>query len=346
MDDARGPGRRARPKPITLALQGGGAHGAFTWGVLDRLLEDDGVAIEAISGTSAGAMNGAALASGLAAGGREGGRAALARFRAAIGGLERLSPFPRLPWDRLAGRWSLDHNPGWIAFDIATRLFSPYQANPRTREDAPTTAAGILNRINEISFNASLMRELRAIAFVSRLIETENLDPARYPRVRVHMVEAEEEMRGLSVSSTFNTEPRLPRPPARGRARGGRGLARAPPRRARHALHARGPGRAVVTAWRERATTILLGPAPPHDLPPRAARAVNETEADAEVVVCLVQVAAMVMFAALCFTAERAFPPDVPFEPVPVTLAALPGATVEGISEPVDLVALRVEAAS
>jgi NTE family protein len=81
------------------------------------------------------------------------------------------------------------------------------QVNPRTREDAPATAAGILNRINEISFNASLMRELRAIAFVSRLIETENLDPARYPRVRVHMIEAEGEMRTLSVSSKFNTEP-------------------------------------------------------------------------------------------------------------------------------------------
>jgi NTE family protein len=344
MDDARGRGRRAGPKPITQALQGGGAHGAFTWGVLDRLLENDGVAIEAISGTSAGAMNGAALASGLAAGGREGGRAALARFRAAIGGLERLSPFPRLPWDRLTGRWSLDHNPGWIAFDIATRLFSPYQVNPRTREDAPTTASGILNRINEISFNASLMRELRAIAFVSRLIETENPDPARYPRVRVHMVEAEEEMRAVRLLDVQHRT-RLPRLPAPGRARGGRALARAPPRRARHALHARGRGRAAVTAWRERATTIRLGPAPPHDLPPRAARALNETEADAEVVVCLVQVAAIVMFAALCFTAERAFPPDVPFEPVPVTLAALPGATVEGITEPVDLVALRGEAA-
>jgi adenylate cyclase len=77
-----------------------------------------------------------------------------------------------------------------------------------------------------------------------------------------------------------------------------------------------------VTAWRERAATILLGPAPPHDLPPRAARAVGDAEADAEVVVCLVQIAAIVMFAALYFAAERAFPPDVPFEPVPVTLAA------------------------
>jgi NTE family protein len=309
MDDAAKREDRPAPKGITLALQGGGAHGAFTWGVLDRLLDDEGIAIEAISGTSAGAMNGAALASGQALGGRHGARQALASFWEAIGGLNRLSPFPRLPWDQMFGRWNLDHNPGWIAFDLATRLFSPYQANPlgwnpvaevldatvdlaalaapgapalyvsatsartgeirvftreevtrdvllassclpflhqavridgepywdggytgnpalfpliygahprdlvivqvnpRRREEAPTTAAGILNRINEISFNASLMRELRAIAFVSRLIETENLDPARYPRVRVHMIEAEEEMQALSVSSKFNTDP-------------------------------------------------------------------------------------------------------------------------------------------
>lgn len=76
-----------------------------------------------------------------------------------------------------------------------------------------------------------------------------------------------------------------------------------------------------MTAWRERAAAILLGPAPPHAIPPRAARAVSESEADAEVVVCLVQVAAIVMFAALYFSAERAFPPGVPFEPVPMTLA-------------------------
>jgi adenylate cyclase len=76
-----------------------------------------------------------------------------------------------------------------------------------------------------------------------------------------------------------------------------------------------------VTAWRARAATLLLGPALPHALPPRAARAVAAAEAEAEVLVCLVQVAAIVMFAALYFSAERAFPPGVPFEPVPVTLA-------------------------
>lgn len=76
-----------------------------------------------------------------------------------------------------------------------------------------------------------------------------------------------------------------------------------------------------MSAWRERAATLLLGPALPHALPPRAARAVEAAEAEAEVLVCLVQVTAIVMFAALYFSAERAFPPGVPFEPVPVTLA-------------------------
>ena len=77
-----------------------------------------------------------------------------------------------------------------------------------------------------------------------------------------------------------------------------------------------------MSAWRARAATLLLGPAPPHTLPPRAARAVAAAEAEAEVLVCLVQIAAIVMFATLYFSTERAFPPGVPFEPVPVTLAA------------------------
>ena len=67
-------------KRINLALQGGGAHGAFTWGVLDRLLEDGRLDIAAVSGTSAGAMNGVALAYGLARGGPAEARATLARF--------------------------------------------------------------------------------------------------------------------------------------------------------------------------------------------------------------------------------------------------------------------------
>src|SRR3974377_278868 len=73
---------------VDLALQGGGSHGAFTWGVLDRLLEEPWLNIEAISGTSAGAMNGAGLVSGYMKGGAEGARAAVDRF----GGRGRRSP--------------------------------------------------------------------------------------------------------------------------------------------------------------------------------------------------------------------------------------------------------------
>ncbi len=77
--------RRAAPRSISLALQGGGAHGAFTWGVLDALLEDGRLDLRGASGTSAGAMNAVVLAHGLLDGGREGARAALARFWTAVG---------------------------------------------------------------------------------------------------------------------------------------------------------------------------------------------------------------------------------------------------------------------
>ena len=85
--DAVQPARKAAPdnrKHIDLALQGGGAHGAFTWGVLDALLEDGRLAFDAISGTSAGAMNAVALADGLTRGGPERAREQLHTFWRAI----------------------------------------------------------------------------------------------------------------------------------------------------------------------------------------------------------------------------------------------------------------------
>src|SRR3974390_2698309 len=93
---------------IDLALQGGGAHGAFTWGVLDRLLEETQLQIEGISGTSAGAMNAAVLAHGHAAGGCEGARAALEDFWRRVARAAMFSPFRRSPLDVLMGRWTLD----------------------------------------------------------------------------------------------------------------------------------------------------------------------------------------------------------------------------------------------
>lgn len=117
-------------KPIKLALQGGGSHGAFTWGVLDRLLEEETVEIQAISGTSAGAMNAAVLASGYAADGREGARKALDRFWDMIGHEGRFSPIQRTPLDRLVGSWRVDNTPGYWFMDMIGRVFSPAQLNP------------------------------------------------------------------------------------------------------------------------------------------------------------------------------------------------------------------------
>ncbi|HEX6012524.1 MAG TPA: patatin-like phospholipase family protein [Geminicoccaceae bacterium] len=118
------------PVLIDLALQGGGAHGAFTWGVLDRLLEEPWLQIDGISGTSAGAMNAAVMADGHAAGGPEGARSALEGFWRSVSRAALLSPFRRTPLDVLLGRWTLDFSPMFVAMDIASRLFSPYDLNP------------------------------------------------------------------------------------------------------------------------------------------------------------------------------------------------------------------------
>ena len=115
---------------VDLALQGGGAHGAFTWGVLDRLLEEPWLEIDGISGTSAGAMNAAVLIDGHATGGAEGARAALERFWRSVSEAALLSPLRRTPLDVLLGRWTLDYSPAFIAMDLASRLFSPYDLNP------------------------------------------------------------------------------------------------------------------------------------------------------------------------------------------------------------------------
>ena len=119
-----------KPKPINLALQGGGSHGALTWGVLDRLLEDPRLAIREISGTSAGAMNAVALADGYQRGGAEGARASLAQFWKAVSDSTRFSPIQRGVWDRVLGRHSLDHSPGYLMMESLGRVFSPYELNP------------------------------------------------------------------------------------------------------------------------------------------------------------------------------------------------------------------------
>jgi NTE family protein len=118
------------PVLVDLALQGGGSHGAFTWGVLDRLLEEPWLKIEAISGTSAGAMNAAVLVSGHMQGGEKGARAALDAYWKCVADAAKFSPLQRSPIDRLMNRWTLDTSPAYLAMDLMSRVVSPYSLNP------------------------------------------------------------------------------------------------------------------------------------------------------------------------------------------------------------------------
>ena len=296
-----------RPLRIDLALQGGGSHGAFTWGVLDRLLEEGSwLHIDAISGTSAGAMNAAVLADGWTEGGTKGARAALDAYWDRVAQAAALSPLQRMPLDRLLGRWTLDNSPVFLAFDLMSRMLSPYdlnphglnpltaildasidferlsrspiklfvtatnvhtgrgrifrnaeltpevllasaclptlfqaveidgepywdggfagnptitplvresnaqdtilvQINPRERPGTPRTAAEILNRLNEISFNATLMKELRMIALLRQVADAGSGEGARWAGMRTHRIMSEM-MTDLGYSSKLNGE--------------------------------------------------------------------------------------------------------------------------------------------
>jgi NTE family protein len=303
------PAAATNRKRINLALQGGGAHGAFTWGVLDRLLEDGRVAVDGITGTSAGAMNAVALAYGLMLDGEAGGGRVLRRFWETIAERARWSLLQPSPLDRLLGvPGKMDFSPGWQLFDAATRLFSPYQLNPfgwnplrevleevvrfdelrahnairlficatnvktgRIKvfhcdevtadavlasaclpymyhaveidgqaywdggfmgnpplyplfyetetedvlivqinpiniEAVPTSAIEILDRMNELSFNSSLMREMRTVAFVKKLLREQRVPEGRYKDIKVHMIGAEAEMAPLGFSSKLNAD--------------------------------------------------------------------------------------------------------------------------------------------
>jgi NTE family protein len=283
-----------------IALQGGGSHGAFAWGVLDRLLEEDELEIPGIVGTSAGAMNAVLLAAGLATGGRKCARQLLCTF------WEQLSETPPVAFSLFPvldpTRWLLPQSFGWMALEMWSRILSPYQFNPfdvnplrgllkklidfdalrqggsklflcatnvltgklcifdnqeigpdhvlasaclptlfqavrigdsyywdggymgnppifpliyNTScndvliiqinpigiDQVPILPQDIADRINTLSFNSSLLRELRAINFVSRLIEDGVLDGSRFKRLNIHVVHAEETMRGLSAHS-------------------------------------------------------------------------------------------------------------------------------------------------
>jgi NTE family protein len=306
------PPRRRRPPSLDLALQGGGSHGAFTWGALDRLLEEDGtLALQGVSGTSAGALNAGVLASGYAAGGAAGARRALDAFwldvaagQGCFGAGAAAWPMPGL------AAFNLDLNPWYAWFTQFTRLASPYQFNPldlnplrmvaerhvdvdalrrgplavfvtatavRTgqprvfsgaelsidallasaclpqlfravqiggqpywdggysgnpalwpliyntpsldillvkinplvRPGTPDTAEEIADRVNEITFNAGLVGEMRAIAFVQRLVAEGRLDGTRYKNLRLHMIGDEKGLAPLHPSSKLNTDRRF-----------------------------------------------------------------------------------------------------------------------------------------
>ena len=294
------------PILIDLALQGGGAHGAFTWGVLDRLLEEPRLQIEGISGTSAGAMNAAVLMHGHTTGGPEGAKAALEDFWRRVSRAATFSPFRRTPLDMMLGRWTMDTSPVFLAFDMAARVFSPYDLNPRganpmrdilaecvdfehlaqssirlfvtatnvrtgrgrvfrnadltpdvllasaclptlfqaieidgeaywdggyvgnptitplvrecassdtvlvqvnpvERPGTPRSAREIVDRLNEVSFNSPLMKELRLIAVLRQVANAGDCEGARWAGMRIHRI-ASEMMVELGYSSKLNAE--------------------------------------------------------------------------------------------------------------------------------------------
>ncbi|HEY1361872.1 MAG TPA: patatin-like phospholipase family protein [Xanthobacteraceae bacterium] len=295
-------------KAVNLALQGGGAHGAFVWGVLEEFLDDGRLSIEAISATSAGAMNAVVLAYGLTLGGREAAREKLAEFWREVAEAVRQIRLAWFPLDGLVGACGLppDYYPSYISLHAAMQMFPAYAFNPlalnplkdvllkvvdfaklnspphatrlflnatnvRTgkikvfetpaitvdavlasaclppyfqaieidgeyywdggymgnpaifpliyrqgskdvivihvnpiqRDEPPRTSAEIMHRINEISFNSSLMREMRAVAFMTRLIDQHELDEKRYNRVFIHWVGNDRLMAQLGTASQF-----------------------------------------------------------------------------------------------------------------------------------------------
>src|SRR5271170_518064 len=294
------------PILVDLALQGGGSHGGFTWGVLDRLLEEPWLEIDGISGTSAGAMNAAVLVDGFAKGGAAGARTALETFWRRVSEAARFSPLRRGPLDVLLGRWTLDSSPIYVGMDLLSRLVSPYdlnplgknplrdilaglidfkrlaqapiklfitatnvqtgrghvfknnaitpdvllasaclptmfqaieidgepywdggysgnptitplvreckshdtilvQVNPVERQGTPRSASDILNRLNEVSFNAVLLKELRMIALLRQVANPGDSEGALWAGMRIHRV-ASDLMVDLGYSSKLNAE--------------------------------------------------------------------------------------------------------------------------------------------
>ena len=124
-------------KRLNLALQGGGTHGAFTWGVLDRLLEDERIVFDGVSGTSAGGINAAIFVQGLAEGGREGAKRALDRMWRDVAGRLAMSPLQNTPLEKAIWGYDLTYSLAYQTFETLTRVMSPYQLNPFLMEFNP-----------------------------------------------------------------------------------------------------------------------------------------------------------------------------------------------------------------
>jgi NTE family protein len=138
-------GRTSRGAAVALALQGGGAHGAFTWGALDRLLED-GLAVDRIAGVSSGAITGAMLAQGLVRGGAQGARAELRRLWDRVASAHAMSPLRPGPLERWLWGWDISNTPAWWGLEMAMRLFGPAQINPLGLNPLEGVLAGLLDR--------------------------------------------------------------------------------------------------------------------------------------------------------------------------------------------------------
>jgi NTE family protein len=162
------------PKHIDLALQGGGAHGAFTWGVLDRLLEEEQLEIDGISGTSAGAMNAVVLADGLMQNGRAGAREALRRFWSQVTNASGVSPLPN-PLGALFRAWTSDASPFHMYMDWMTRMWSPYQLNPFD-----------LNPLRDIVTRLVDFKRVRACNKIKVFIAATNVRTGTLREFRIH----------------------------------------------------------------------------------------------------------------------------------------------------------------
>ena len=159
-------------KVVNLALQGGGSHGAFTWGVLDRLLDEERLSFEGITASSAGSVNAAVFAYGLAIGGRDGARTALHRFWKRMSETTAHGMLQPSLLDRMKGKFGLEYSPGYLFIDALTYFTSPDFFNPLNHNPVKTVIEEIVNRVNGVyQFPIVLHVGVTSDAFLAQLDE-------------------------------------------------------------------------------------------------------------------------------------------------------------------------------